>query len=299
MSDTRVSASGDYSVPTGGDGARRILYRGAAGAFAVQAGGAALGLGVHAILARLLGRPEYGIYALALTWVNVLSVIALLGQGSSVVRFVARYAYHGQWSELRGLRRGTSAMVLGASAGISICGAAIVRLSHARFGTDLELTFYAAFLLLPVLTQLQLSGALHRGLKRAASSGAFNQLLRPVVILALVAILVFGLGRALTAPDAMIASTLGALSSLGLSEWFLGRVWPGEAKAPPRYQARTWFTLGRQLFFLDVIGIVLARVDVLILGAFAGASEVGPYYAAVQLATVASADDRRTLRRRR
>jgi O-antigen/teichoic acid export membrane protein len=189
---------------------------------------------------------------------------------------------------LRGLRRGTSALVFGASAGISLCGAGIVRLLHAHLGTELELTFYAGFPLVPILTQLQLSGALHRGLKRAASAGAFYQVLRPLIVLVLLAILVIGLRRVLSAPIALIASTAGALIALGVSDWVLSAVWPaGSAQARPVHDLKAWTALGRQLFFIDIIGIVLSRVDVLILGAFTGAAEVGPYYAAVQIATVA------------
>lgn len=266
-----------------------LLYRGAAGAFAVQVGGAGLGLAVHVVIARLLGAAGYGTYTLALTWVSVLSVLALLGQGIGVVRFVPTYVHGEAWSQLRGLRRGASAVVLAASGAVSLLGGCLVYLLRSRLGEGLEITMLAGFVLLPVLTQLQLSGALHRGLKRAASSSAFNSLVRPTLLLALVLGYSFGLHARLTAPLAMGATCLAALGALVASERFLNRAWPPEARrASPRYETRSWLTVGGQLFFLAVIGIVLNRVDVLVLGGMTGAADVGPYYAAVQIGAISA-----------
>ena len=265
----------------------RLLYRGSIGAFLVQAGGAALGLLAHAVIARLLGRAEYGVYTLTLTWISVLCVPALLGQSSGVVRLVAGYKHKFAWGELRGLRQIISLAVFAASIVISIAGAlAVLSLRH-HLGRELELTFLAGLVLLPVLALLQLSGALHRGLKRAASSGVFVNLVRPAATLSLTVALVMFVGQRLTAPIVMVASTIAAAVALACSEWSLLRAWPGEAKnTSPRYAARSWFALGRQLFFLAAMGIILNYADVLILGAFLGTTTVGPYYAAVQLAGV-------------
>ncbi|MDA8108929.1 MAG: lipopolysaccharide biosynthesis protein [Betaproteobacteria bacterium] len=260
----------------------RALARGSGRAFAVGVGGAVLGLLVNVLLARLLGARAYGTYALALTWVSVLSMMALLGQDNGVVRLVPRYVQRAAWAELRGLRRRMGALVAAASGVLSLGGAICIFLFRGRLGAELALTLAAAFVLLPVFAQLQLSGALHRGLKRAASSCAFNSLLRPAVLGVLVLALV--LHRGLSAPLAMAASCLGALVALGGSEWLLARAWPAEAKrVQPRYDTGAWLGLGLQLFLLTAVGMLLNSVDVLILGGLGGAAQVGPYYAAVRL----------------
>ncbi len=266
----------------------RVLRRGATGAFVVQVVGAGLGLLLHVVIARLLGVTGYGVYTLTITWVSVLSVLALLGQSNAVLRFVPGYVHRADWGELCGLRKRMSLAVLIASIVISLVGAAIVYAFRIRLGRELELTLLAGFVLLPVLTQLQLSSALHRGLKRAVSSGVFNSLLRPALLLGLVLGFVLLLRDRLTAPIVMLASGLAALAALGGSEWLLTRVWPrGAKRASPRYETRSWLRLGGHLFFLVVIGIVLNRVDVLVLGGMVGVAVVGPYYAAVQLAAIA------------
>ena len=266
----------------------RVLRRGAAGALLVQVGGAGLSLIVNVVLARLVGKTEYGIYTLVFSWMSVLSVLALLGQSSSVVRFVPTYLHHQDWGTLRGLRRGASAIVLLASIAIMVIGAFTVFVLRERLGKNLELTLLVGFLLLPLVTQLGLNGAFFRGFKRAVRSGAYDNVVRPLVLVGLVLVLVLAFGWRLTAPGVMAASVVAALVTLVGSEWRLTRVWPAVAKkARPLYDVPAWFKLGRQLFFLAAMGIANNRADVLILGALAGAVVVGPYYAAVRLAALA------------
>ncbi len=269
--------------------AARLLRRGASGALLVQVGGAGFSLIVNVLLARLVGKSQYGIYAYAMSWVSVLVVLALLGQSSSVVRFVPVYLHRKEWDTLRGLRRGASGIVLAGSVVIMLVGAAVVFALRNRMGNATLQTMLAGFLLLPLLAQLGLNGGFFRGYKRAVSAGAYNSLVRPVFFIALVLALALPLGLRLTARDIMLANVIAALAAVGCSEWQLSRGWPAAAKrVKPSYDSRAWFKLGRQLFLLAAIGIVSNRVDVLILGGFAGADEVGPYYAAVRLAAIAA-----------
>jgi O-antigen/teichoic acid export membrane protein len=269
--------------------AARLLRRGASGALLVQVGGAGFSLIVNVLLARLVGKSQYGIYAYAMSWVSVLVVLALLGQSSSVVRFVPVYLHRKEWDTLRGLRRGASGIVLAGSVVIMLVGAAVGFALRNRMGDATLQTMLAGFLLLPLLAQLGLNGGFFRGYKRAVSAGAYNSLVRPVFFIALVLALALPLGLRLTARDIMLANVIAALAAVGCSEWQLSRGWPAAAKrVKPSYDSRAWFKLGRQLFLLAAIGIVSNRVDVLILGGFAGADEVGPYYAAVRLAAIAA-----------
>jgi len=294
MRNSGVVRSGEVTAPTRGPAVREeaawksLLYRGASGAFLVQVAGAGLGLMVHIVLARLLGVNQYGIYTFALSWVSVIAVLALLGQDTSVLRFIAVYAHHGQWGELRGLRSRTSLISVVATGAIVIVGVIVIYLLRSRLQQSEQLTFFASFLLLPVLVQLRLNSAFLQGLKRAASSKAFNSIVRPLILLSLVLILGLGLGGRTTAPTVMLASVVAVLITVVLSEAFLRRVWPaGSKSAMPAYETRSWLRLGRQLFFLAAIGIALNRVDMLVLGGLDGSASVGPYFAAVQLATIA------------
>lgn len=266
----------------------RSLYSGTAASLAVQVGGAALAFAAQLILARLLRPTGYGTYALAFTWAATLCTLALAGQNNAVLRFIPRYIHDGRWRELRGLRIGAHTLVFAAAAALAVAGALTVLFAGARIGTALRQTLWAGFALLPVLALLQLSGALHRGLKRPASSGVYYSILRPALLILVVVIWSSTIGH-LSPQEAMEASIVAALAALVCSEWALGAAWPAAARqASPRFEKRAWFSLGRQLFFMSVIEVLLGRADVLILGGVAPSKTVGAYFAAVQLGSVAA-----------
>jgi O-antigen/teichoic acid export membrane protein len=264
--------------------ALRVLKLGASGAFVVQIAGAGIGLAAHFAIARLIGKSEYGIFALALSWVSTLAVIAQLGQDVSVVRFLPGYCLRGDWGKARGLRRGVGALVLCASILIAIVGFVVIYGASANHEPAWSRTLYIAFSMLPVLTQLQQSSALHRAFKRAISSGIYTAVVRPVILIALLAALVFA-GVKVNAVAAMTASVLSAVAALAISAWDLSRAWPAQHRnVDPKYELRRWATAGVHLSVLSIVVVAGNRIDVLLLGALAGTSEVGAYYAAAQIA---------------
>jgi O-antigen/teichoic acid export membrane protein len=263
----------------------RLLKRGAFGAFVVQIAGAGLGLAAHFLVARLTGQAEYGIYALALSWISVLAVVAQLGQDVSVVRFLPSYCLREEWGKARGLRRGVGALVFCAGTLIAVAGCLVVYTQSQKHDIAWSRTFYIAFAMLPVLTQLQQSSALHRAFKRAVSSGIYTSIARPVVLIALLAALVWIVHVQINSTVAMAASALAALAALGISAWHLSRAWPVPNRAvAPQYELRRWATVGAQLSLLSIVVVAGNRLDVLLLGALMGTADVGAYYAAAQIA---------------
>lgn len=262
-----------------------LLKRGASGAFIVQVTGAGLGLLSHFAIARLIGQADYGVYALALSWVSVLAVVAQLGQDTAVVRFLPGYCLKGEWDKARGLRRGVGVLVLCASTAIALAGCAVIHAHAGEHAPDWSRTFYVAFAMLPALTQLQQSGALHRAFKHAISSGLYINVARPVLLIALLATAVYFGHAHVTAFTAMLASAFAALLALAISAWHLSRSWPVPISAwRPAYELRRWAVVGAHLSLLSIVIVAGNRLDVLLLGALTGTDQVGAYYAAAQIA---------------
>jgi O-antigen/teichoic acid export membrane protein len=287
----RSDLTGPYSGPDGAHSPEkelvvglRLLKRGAFGAFVVQIAGAGLGLAAHFAVARLTGQVEYGIYALALSWVSVLAVVAQLGQDVSVVRFLPGYCLKGEWGKARGLRRGVGALVFCASTLIALVGCLVIYTQRQQHNNAWSGTFYIAFAMLPVLTQLQQSSALHRAFKRAISSGIYTNVARPVVLLALLAVMAWIVRIHINSTMAMTASALAALAALAISAWHLSHAWPVPNHVAPQYELRTWARVGAHLSLLSIVIVAGNRLDVLLLGALTGTSHVGAYYAAAQIA---------------
>src|SRR6185312_4997879 len=99
------------SLPSLHASSLQLLTRGASGAFVVSVCGTALGFVANLVMARVIGRQEYGVYALMFSWISVLAVVAQAGQDISLIRLLPSYIRNGAWGEVRGLRRGVGAMV--------------------------------------------------------------------------------------------------------------------------------------------------------------------------------------------
>jgi O-antigen/teichoic acid export membrane protein len=263
---------------------KRLLHRGAINAFAVSVLGAGAGFGAHVIVARAVGKSEYGIYGLMLSWVSVLAVIAQAGQDNNVVRLLPAYSARGEWGKAKGLRYGAGALVLLLSIVIAVVGCAVVAIAGRQQSVLWRQTFYIGFAMLPILTQLQQSGAMHRAFKRAIGANAYVTVGRPVALIAIMApVMVYV--HPVGAPIAAAASALSTAVALALSTAHMSWAWPVEARGVrPQYEMTHWASMGLRMCILSWMLVATSRVDVLLLGALMGASDVGPYYAAVNIA---------------
>ena len=265
----------------------RLLRRGASGAFIVNTVGTALGLLANLVMARLIGRSEYGVYALMFSWVSVLVMVAQAGQDISIIRFLPGYIQDRAWGKVRGLRIGVGLFVLATSLCVAIAGGVVVHVIGAHHSAGWRTTFYIGFAMLPILTQLQQSSAMHRAFKRPVITGMYSTVMRPVILLVLLGIAWF-VAVQRDAPTAAVCTALAGLIALLASGWHLTRAWPAPGRrARPGYEASRWIKVGWQLSLLSIITVGGARLDVMLLGAIMGTGDVGPYYAAVKMASFA------------
>ncbi|MDE2225969.1 MAG: oligosaccharide flippase family protein, partial [Xanthomonadaceae bacterium] len=230
----------------------RLLRRGASGAFIVSTVGTALGLLANLVMARLIGRAEYGIYALMFSWVSVLVMVAQAGQDISIIRFLPGYIQDNAWGKVRGLRIGVGFFVLATSLCVAIVGGVVVHIVGADQSAGWRATFYIGFAMLPILTQLQQSRAMHRACKRPVVTGMYSTVMRPVILLVLL-----GIAWIITvprdAPTAAVCTALAGLIALLASGWHLTRAWPAPGRgARPNYEARRWVMVGWQLSLLSI-----------------------------------------------
>ena len=174
-----------------GSGNGAVLARGALGAFIVKITGAGILFGLHVLLARLLGVTQYGIYVYAITWINILAILCLLGYHTSLVRFIAEYNAKQQWAKLRGILRRSSQAVLAFSIFVGIIAVAIIFFLRHRVSTELATAFYIGFALLPVFSLCRLREAALQALKCVVQSELLLRVIRPLLLGLIVAGLFF------------------------------------------------------------------------------------------------------------
>lgn len=265
---------------------RARLVRGMGGTFAVRVGNLALKFITSFLLARMLGTAGYGVYNFVLSWVMLLIVPALFGVERLLVREIAIYRRQEAWGRVRGLLDYTSRLVLRLSIVLVIGAALFAWLTYHWTGrpallragqsdlADLALvTLWIGLLLLPVRAFLLQQQNAMQGLRHVLTSQFPEQVLQPVLFLAVLGA-AYGLGLR-SAPGAMALHVASAGVALIVSIRLLQRIVPGRVRtAPPDYAVPLWvasmipFAINRGLLMVNV------QIDSVLLGALSGPEDV-------------------------
>jgi O-antigen/teichoic acid export membrane protein len=265
-------------------GASDALGRAGLASFAVLGASAAAALGVQLLLARVLGAARFGAYLYALTWMNVLAAVAVLGYDAAALRFAGAYGATGEWARLRGFLRRASAVglagavVVGAVAAVAAAGFVAFRASAAA------VVALVAVPLVPLLGGTKLLAAVLQGLGRVVLAQTLNGLVRPALFALLVA-LALAAGMPATAPAVMGLNVAATIGVVGIGALLLRRMVPGGPGAAPADPG--WDRSARGQLVIVVSQLGLLYTDTLVVGALLGTLEAGVYAVAAQLASLA------------
>lgn len=254
----------------------------------VQIVGIGLAYAMQVAIARWAGTFEFGLFAYAWTWMNVLFLIAAFGLNETALRLIPAYAAHGAWAELRGLvRRGPVLVALLAGVAGLLAAGALLLLGDSvggHYRLPLLLTF-AATPLLGLLAFLQ-------GVGRALGSVLVAFLPRAIGLPMAVLLAVAAFFAAGKRPDAvqLIAVVVAAAGVLALLQTgVLIRRLPEQAcSASSESPLREWLRLSMPLLFIAVCYGLLTHCDLLMVGAFLTADQVALYQAASRTAALVS-----------
>lgn len=268
-----------------GEGLAAQLVRGAAGTGGLGLANKALALLGAIVLGRALGAEGYGYYAFALAVIGFIGVPAQLGLPQLAMREIAASHARSEWGVMRGLRRRV-AQIAGATvvAGVVVGGGGMLLVGE-RFAAFDSATFQVALLLLPLSVGFAVTGSLLCGLRRVVQGTWPSSLLQPALFVLLVFLLAQGMNPARAA--ALNAGSFAV--GLAVTIWLLHRYWPREAgEAAPEYRTRAWVASLLPFTLLTGISLINQKIDVMMLGAFASASDVGVYHVAAQGALLVS-----------
>ena len=261
-----------------------VLARGALGALIVKIAGAGLLFGLHVMFARLLGVDEYGIYVYAITWIDILAILCLLGFPTSLVRFIAEYKAKQQWNLLKGIVHRSNQIVLAFSILVGMIAAAVTLLLKERTTVTAVVTFYIGFGLLPVFALSRLRQASLRALKIVVQSEMLLLVIRPVLLGLIVLGLSITIGGSLTAAHVMAGNFTAVAGVLFIGTVLLRKALPKSAsEAKLAYAQRQWLKVSLPLLLIDGMQILLKRTDIIMIGAILGSDNAGIYSAASRI----------------
>lgn len=255
------------------------------GSLAVRLAGAGAAFGLHALLARLAGADQYGVYSYVLAWIGVLVLLSTIGLDISLVKHVATYRARAQWGRLASMVRWSHRTVLAVAVGLAMLAAAAARPGQVWLGASLVPTAWIGCAVVPVTATLRLFEARLTGCRRVVLAHVPDAVLRPVLTVALAAVLFWLPGRPLGSSEAMTLHLFAVAVAALVSAALVRRTFP----APPA-EFEAWRETGAWLRFslpmwLDAgVRQLSASIDVLLVGAMLGMAEAGVYAIANRIA---------------
>ncbi|MEW6119437.1 MAG: flippase [Pseudomonadota bacterium] len=268
-------------------GIESLLAQGGAQSLLIQGTGALLLFLTEMLTAQLLGRQAFGQYSMAMAWVYILALLGTLGLNQALLKLVPAYEATGEWGLLRGaIRRanlwaGTTATLLAVIA-ILILWA----LGSCCMDKALVPIFLVAIAIIPVQVFSSLRQAVLRGLHRIARALAPEFILRPILYGATLAAFALWAGTpgAVEALALYLASTCAAFM---VGAYLQHRSLPAPVtRHPATYRDREWFAVALPLLVIVGLNLISTRIDIVMLGAFSRADEVGGYAAASRVADI-------------
>jgi O-antigen/teichoic acid export membrane protein len=267
---------------------RTQLVRGGALMIVGRGIGLLAGLAVSVLLARLLGPAGYGVYALALSVVALLTVPAELGLPTLAIREVAVATEQRNWGLLRGMVLWSQRMVLAVSVAIGLPTVAVAYVWRADFAADFPLTLTLAMLYFVVSSYSGLLQGFLQGVKEFALALLPDLLGLPTVFAGCLVLLVLVLRRALTPELAMgVYASCGMLSLLAVL--IAARVkLPAQARsARPVMCGGRWLAGALPLCLTAGLTLVNSQLVIVLVGALASTTDVGLYRVAASGAGMA------------
>lgn len=262
------------------------------GYLSVRVSSGILTLTALVLLTSTLGAAEYGRYSYAISVIALIVTFSQLGLPTLILRETAQAFQLTQWAKVGGLTRWSMrvAILIAFASSVSVY-------FYTLFDTDIEVKDVVdtvslpiiALLLPPVIVALNNRVAILRGLQRVVVATILqrNVSILFVVIGVLIFLFIFNFAK-LSADQILYLELLGFLIALCLAFVYV-RFRATELyqqKHNLMYDRKYWISAATPLALIVGLRTLNTNIDILLLGWFVPASEVGIYKIALRVATV-------------
>jgi O-antigen/teichoic acid export membrane protein len=251
--------------------------------FAIRVAAAGLAYGTQVLLARLMGKEGYGVFATAWVWIAILGHASLGGFGLSVCRFVPQHRVRGELDLARGfLAAGALVSLVGGTA-VATIGGGLLWLAHGLVSAPYLVPLGIALCVVPIFALQDYLEGVARSFNWTVVAIAPPFILRQgLIAIAMLLALAWG---APTEPSVAVGCTmLATAAAVAVQAAVLLRKLRADLPRGTRaYRLREWTFASLPIGFADLSLILFGFADVLILGLFVPPGEVGVYFAATRL----------------
>ena len=254
--------------------------------FLLRVATAMIALGSQVLLARWMGRFEFGVYIYVWTWVLMIGSLSDVGLSTAARRFIPEYAELGDTDALRGFLTGGRWLALGVATAIAAVAAIGVTLLGPWIDNFAVIPLYLACVIIPItgVSALQTGIAQSYNWPMLALVPFFIG--RQVLLTAAVGAAWF-LGYAVSATMAMIVAIVATWAVTAVQIVLLNRRLTAVVpKGPKTYAPRTWLGTSLPILVVEGFYLMLTYVDIIALERFQPPGEVAVYYAAARILAV-------------
>lgn len=256
------------------DTLRVNIIRGASGTFALKIASTGLVFITSLILARILLAKGYGAYVYAISWVYLLSILAMMGFPTLITRELARYKTQEDWGLLRGVLRWSNQVVLIVSLGLTLLATVVVWLLGGHLEPQTATSLWIAMLILPFLAFVSLRQGAMQGLGYVIAAQLPQMLVLPILFLILVGGLHFAFN--LNASSAIGMRALAVAFTFLVGAGLLKKYLPSSVKeALPDYRTRDWLRSTLPLLFVSTAGTIDQQISIIMIGSMLGSEMAG------------------------
>jgi O-antigen/teichoic acid export membrane protein len=249
----------------------------------IRIGGAGLAYASQVLLARLMGKAEYGIFATLWVWIAILGHGATFGFPQAACRFLPEHRARGDHDLARGFLRSVTLWVLGAIGLCSLLGLGFVSWKNQDLPFEAILPFLLMFLAVPLFGFQDYVEGLARSFNWSGLAIAPIYLLRQGLFAAGTALAIVS-GAPAIATTAVLAMTGATFVALAVqSIILLRRLKTLLPDVPLRRDRRLWLTTALPIAASNIMLMLLTYIDVLLLSLFAHPEAVAIYFAATRI----------------
>lgn len=254
---------------------RNHLIRSASGTFIIKVFSTALGMASAIVLARLLGVKGFGVYVFCLSVVQMLTVPAVLGGKQLLVREISAYLSKAEFSLMRGLLLRLRQASLCVALLLALASAGVGILLHREGDSRYLLPFLLSLPLLPLLSSIQLQESALKGLRRIIT-GQIHLILRPLLVIVLMAMLFLYFGGILAPEYAIGAQVISASLLTFVLGVLLHRVMPEQSRyITPAFENRRWVKSALPFMLFEGMVMLNSQSSIILLGTLQDSEAVG------------------------